>query len=50
MKNKIVYALVYQDGTIFKNKFYIKRPSKSWVYDPNNWHIVTYELKELKRE
>ena len=28
MKNRIVYALVdITDGQIFKNKFYIKRPS-----------------------
>lgn len=50
MKNKVVYALVHNDGTIFKNKFYMKRPSKSWVYDPRDWKIVTFELKKLNEE
>ncbi len=51
MKNRIVYALVdITDGQIFKNKFYIKRPSKSWVRNDPDWKIVTFELKKLNEE
>lgn len=51
MKNRIVYALVSDvTGDIFKNKFYIKRPSKSWVGNNPDWKIVTFELKKLNEE
>ena len=51
MKNRLVYALVDStDGQIFKNKFYMKRPSKHWVCNSPDWKIVTFELKKINEE
>lgn len=52
MQNRdIVYAVVNKNtGEIDRSRIYLKKPTKKWFYGAQNLEIVTYELKEIKRE